>query len=336
MDKYKHYVALDWAKANMAIARMTGVSDKIHVIDVPSDVNELKVYLKKLVGSKVLTIEETTTSQWLYTELKACVDKVVICDSYRNKLLSDGPSNDKADAKNLVKLLRSGLLKEVYHSGEEFLKLRKIVSGYEDLVKSGVRLKNQKDSFLRSEGKTTDNDIKDKILRFVLGGVNKGINNYEAEKERYEELFKQLSKKYLAIRNQASIDGIGYRNAIKIVARVINAERFAQKGDYILYCGLLKYDELSGGKSYGKRTPRYCRQLKSVYKTAAITVIGHDNYFNDYYEHLVNERKFPEYQARHAVARRIAAVSYGVMKSGKKFNPIRRNKLENKKVKTAL
>jgi transposase len=333
---HDHYIALDWAKANMAIARMTGKSEKIHVIDVPSDIGDLKMYLKKLSGSKVLTFEETATSQWLYTELKAHVDKIVICDPYRNKLLSDGPSNDKADAKNLVKLLRGGLLKEVYHSGEEFLKLRKIVSGYEDLVKLGVRLKNQKSSFLLSEGKTTDKDVEDQELKFVLDGVNKGIDNYEYEKEQYEKLFKQLSKKHLAIRNQASIDGIGTINAMKIVARVVNAERFREKGDYIIYCGLLKYDELSGGKSYGKRTPRYCRQLKSVYKTAAITVIGHDNYFNDYYEHLINERKFPEYQARHAVARKIASVSYGVMKSGKKFNPIRRTTLENKQVKTVL
>ena len=146
-----------------------------------------------------------------------------------------------------------------------------------------------------------------------------------------------MSKKHLSIKNQETIDGIGPINSVKIVARVVNAERFKEKGDYIIYCGLLKYDKLSGGKSYGKRTPRYCRQLKCVYKTAAMAATLGDNYFNDYYEYLLNEKRFPEHQARHAVARKIATVSYGVMKSGKKFNPIRRNKLEsNKKVMTAL
>ncbi|GAI02574.1 unnamed protein product, partial [marine sediment metagenome] len=31
-----------------------------------------------------------------------------------------------------------------YHSTDKFLYLRRVVSGYEDLVKSGVRLKNQR------------------------------------------------------------------------------------------------------------------------------------------------------------------------------------------------
>ena len=34
---YDHYIAIDWAKNNMAIARMTEKSDKIKVIESPSD-----------------------------------------------------------------------------------------------------------------------------------------------------------------------------------------------------------------------------------------------------------------------------------------------------------
>jgi len=39
-------------------------------------------------------------------------------------------------------LLRSGLLKEVYHSLDDDYKIRKLVSAYEALVKAGVRVKN--------------------------------------------------------------------------------------------------------------------------------------------------------------------------------------------------
>ncbi|MFH1223563.1 MAG: transposase [Pseudomonadota bacterium] len=328
MKKYGHYVALEWAKANMAIARMSGMSEKVNTIDVPSDIDDLKLYLKRLGGSKILTFEETTTSQWLYTELRSYVDDIIICDPRRNKLLSDGAKNDIADAKKLVTLLRNGLLKEVYHSSDRFIRLRKIVSGYDDLIKSGVRLKNQRDSFLRSVGKSTEKDINDRELKFVLDGIDRAINNYEADKKRYEAMFKLLNKTNPEIRNQESISGIGYINSVKIISRVVDAERFKEKGDYFLYCGLLKYDKISGGRSYGKRTPRYSRQLKCVYKTAANAVLGGaggNNYFYKYYEHLIKVRGFPEYQARHALARKIAAVSYGIMRNGEKFNPIRRD-----------
>lgn len=59
---YNHYIAVDWSIKNMAIARMTGKSNKVTRIDVPTDIGELKLYLSNLRGSKVLTIEETTTS----------------------------------------------------------------------------------------------------------------------------------------------------------------------------------------------------------------------------------------------------------------------------------
>ncbi|NOT77741.1 MAG: transposase [Bacteriovoracaceae bacterium] len=150
---FNHYVAVDWAIANMAIARMTEKSDDIKVIDVPSSIKEMQIYLKNLKGTICLTFEETSTSQWLYTELKEYVDKLVVCDPYRNKLLSEGPKNDKIDAKKLVMLLRAGLLKEVFHSSDKFIELRKIVSGYEDTIKAGVRLKNQRSSMFRSVNK---------------------------------------------------------------------------------------------------------------------------------------------------------------------------------------
>ncbi len=108
---YDHYIAIDWSIINMAIARMTKKSNKITVIDVPSDIAELKVYLKNLKGTKILTIEETTTAQWLYTELKEYVDKILICDPLRNRLLSEGPKTDKIDASKLVQLLKANLVK---------------------------------------------------------------------------------------------------------------------------------------------------------------------------------------------------------------------------------
>ena len=42
---YDHYIAIDWATTNMAIARMTKKSNKITAIDVPSDIAELQFYL---------------------------------------------------------------------------------------------------------------------------------------------------------------------------------------------------------------------------------------------------------------------------------------------------
>ena len=67
---YDHYIAIDWSVENMAIARMTKKTAEAKLIDVDADKKELKIYLREITCSKILTIEETTSSQWLYVELK--------------------------------------------------------------------------------------------------------------------------------------------------------------------------------------------------------------------------------------------------------------------------
>jgi hypothetical protein len=328
---YDHYIAIDWSAKNMAIARMTRKSNKITAIDVPSDIAGLQVYLKNLKGTKVLAVEETTTSQWLYVELKDYVDRIVVCDPHRNKLLNEGPKTDKIDASKLVQLLKANLLKEVYHSTDQFLYLRRIVSGYEDLVKAGVRLKNQRYSLLRACGKKGDEKVVDGLSdqgeQFVLECLDRQIDSYETEKKSYEEEFKGLAKRYPEIRHQKSLPGIGDINAVRIVARVVSPYRFADKGHYLSYAGLIKHEKISGQRSYGKRSPRYCRQLKDVYKTGVNAAIGGNNPINDYYEYLIKEKGEPAYDARHKACRKLAMLSLGVFKSGEKYQPFRRDKI---------
>jgi len=327
-EQYDHYIAVDWAQTNMAIARMTKSSKKMHLTEVPASVNELKVYLKSLKGRKILTIEESSTSQWLYIELKDHVDELIICDPYRNFLLSEGTKSDKIDAIKLVHLLRSGLLKPVFHSTDDLIYLRKIVSAYDDLVKMGVRLKNQRAALFISSGLDR---TKDSLTRaedkFVVDGLDQSIQVYEDEKKRFEKEFDQQLRKHKSLRDLKSLPGIGPLHALKIAAMVVEAKRFPTAGHFLSYCGLIKLDRSTGGKSFAKKQPRCCRLLKNVFKTAALSATADhvNNPMRDLYLFLQNEKRYPEFKARHAVARRIAILAYGILKTGEKYQPERRS-----------
>ena len=338
---YDHYIAIDWSIKNMAIARMTKKSNKITVIDVPSDIIEFQTYLKNLRGTKILAIEETTTSQWLYTELEDYVDRILICDPHRNKLLGEGAKTDKIDASKLVQLLKAGLMKEVYHTAEKFIYIRRVVSGYEDMVKAGVRLKNQRYALLRACGKSgkekKDIDLGSHGEQFVLQCLDRQIKAYEEEKSGYEKEFLRLVRKHPEIRHQKKLPGIGSINAVKIVSRVVSPYRFADKGHYLSYAGLIKLEKISGGRSYGKKNSRYCRQLKSVYKSGVLAAIGGNNPINDYYEYLIQDKNYPEHNARNKACRRLAILSLGVFRSGKKYQPYRRGHVKcNKEIPSDL
>lgn len=321
---FNHFVAVDWAMSNMAIARMTEKSNRIVTIDVPSDIKELQLYLNNLKGTICLTLEETTTSQWLYTELRNHVDKLVVCDTHRNKLLSEGAKTDKIDAEKLVQLLRANLLKEVFHSSDRFIELRKIVSVYEDTIKAGVRLKNQRSALFRAYNKDhrVDTALEKAADCFVLQGIDLQIKIYESERKRYLTKFKRLAKAHPEIKRMSGIPGIGEIGAVKIISRVVDSNRFPKRNNFLSYCGLVKLEKISGGKSYGKRNSRFCRMMKSVFKSGALATIYGNNQFGDQYRYLICEKNIDPRNARNAIARQIATVAYGIMKSGKKYDPL--------------
>jgi transposase len=329
---YDHYIALDWSQDNVALARSTNKQTTPKVHDFASDLKAIKDYLIGLRGHILLTIEETTTSHWLYVELLDCVDRIIICDPYRNRLLSDGPKTDKIDAKKLCQLLRGGFLKEVYHSCDTDFRLRHLVSAYEDLVKSGVRSQNQRHAVYRAQGyrytKKNGSALKDRIsdeqsMSFISDWQDRCVDRYLEDKASFEAHIERVIKGNKIINNLRSLPGIGAISALKIHATVIQAQRFSSKGHYLSYCGLVMHEKTSGNRSYGKRNPRFNGRLKSVYKMAAHrAILLKNNPVYEYYEELI-EKGLTIKQAKLMAARYLAKVSLGIMKNGQKYEPYR-------------
>jgi transposase len=314
---YTHYIALDWSKEIVAMATMRNSGSKVELKTFIPDPAIVKQMLKKYVGKKILTIEETTTSHWLYVELKESVDRILICDPYRNNLMKDGPQTDKIDARNLCLLLRNGMLKEVYHTLDKNYELRKLVSAYEDIVKALVRLKNQRSAMFRAEGKDHKKEkilSKSGIKKFVTQKQIESIEYFERIKEDFETIFKKIESENEIIQRLKRISGIGRKIAIMIYSVVIDANRFENKYKYWAYSGLVRYYKESGGKNYGSKKVRYSKLLKKCYKSAALAAINGNNDIREYYEYLLNRGESFE-NARNQIARYIAKVSYAVMRN---------------------
>jgi hypothetical protein len=321
MNSYDYYISLDWSQVKMAIAVSEKSSYESRVVELDSDVRRLKYFLKSLKGTKVLTLEESTASQWLWVELHAYADEIIVCDPYHNFLLSSGPKNDRIDAGKLLELLRAGLLKPVFHSADVFMKYRKLISTYDDVVKTGVRWKNRRSAILRAQGKGKQSHRLDSEFdRFNLAMADSHIAQYEDAKKVYHERFKRFIVKSKTLRALHSIPGIGPIGAVRIAAVVVDPRRFGSKGHFWSYCGLVKHHKMSGGRNYGKRRPRYSRTLKTVFKTAALAVIdsGSRNSLREYYDSLVSRGMAP-WDARNKVARKIADLALSIMASGKYY-----------------
>jgi transposase len=322
---FDHYIAVDWSMSTMAIGRMTGRSDRQTINEYPTSIEDFKAYLKSLKGSKILTFEESNNSQWLYVETKALVDKVLVCDPHRNRLLSDGPKSDKIDTSKLLHLLRAKLLKEVFHTTDEIIYARKLVSHYQDVVRMGVMVKNQRSAMFRSYGLNHKKDTFNgdhALEEFVVARLDSQIELYDKSKKEYEEKFKEIAKKHPAVKLLKSIPGVGDIHAVEFLALVIDARRFPSVGHLYSYAGLIRHEKMSGGRYYGDRKPRYSRELKRAIKMATWAAIkeGSDNKLSRYFRYLVG-KGLAEHHARHAVSRKIAAYAYGILKSERKLYP---------------
>jgi hypothetical protein len=72
-------------------------------------------FFQGLRGSLHVTFEGGTWAAWLYDLLKPHVTKLIVSNPHRNALLKEGSKSDRIDARKLAKLLRSNLLRPVYH-----------------------------------------------------------------------------------------------------------------------------------------------------------------------------------------------------------------------------
>lgn len=231
--------------------------------------------------------------------------------------MKDGPKNDKRDSETLCKLLRNGLLKEVYHSDDKLFELRKFVSVYNDFVKASVRIKNQHSALYRAIGKKVkvDKELKfeGELLQFIHEAQSDNILYLKKARDKFEKKIDEYAKENTDMKRLIKISGIGNKLAIMILSIVIDMNRFENKYKFWSYCGLISYERESGGRLYGRKKPRYNRLLKGVFKSASMAARSGNNDIREYYEYLI-KGGLSYSNASNQIARYIAKTVYGVLK----------------------
>ena len=119
---------------------------------LPTQAQPLLGLLESLRGRLHLTLEEGTYAAWLYDLLQGRVAELVVCDPRHNALLKEGSKTDHQDAHKLADLLRTGMLRPVYHGNRSLRNLRELAHAYEALVQDTTRVMNRIKAYYRSYG----------------------------------------------------------------------------------------------------------------------------------------------------------------------------------------
>lgn len=331
-----YYIGADVHCNNIEIAIMNR-KKIVQRYSVPSSVPAVSQVLDSYNGKKYMAIEEGPMSGWLYRNLRQKVDRFVVADPRRNKLISsDGDHDDKIDSAKLALLLAGGYLREVYHSDDDRrAELKHWVSLYNDRVRDAVRNINKIRARCRMHGVT----IPRKVLRqpehraaWLSGLKNTALSNqllmlwigYDATAKQ-ARMSKQrlinLSKRYPIIRLWRQLAGIGIIRAVTIFAYIDTPWRFRKKNKLWKYCGIGLQRTTSGTDKKGKPKPARLqlpwasnRILKNAILGAALTAINQkQNSFKTDYERMIQNGIMPS-NARHTVARTLLTVMWGMWK----------------------
>src|SRR5712692_6228195 len=137
------YIGMDVHKEAIVIAVLNESGKLVIESVIESKASSILQFLHGLRGELHVTGEEGTWAAWLYDLLQPQVQHMVVCNPRRNALLKEGNKSDKVDAGKLADLLRTGMLRPVYHGENGLRTLRELGRSYQTISRDLNRVMNR-------------------------------------------------------------------------------------------------------------------------------------------------------------------------------------------------
>lgn len=334
-----HYIAMDTHSYTTDVCVKTRANAPGRRWRVPTTIPALREVIASVRRPRHLAFEEGPLASWLYRNLKADADAITVCDPRKNAWVAKGgDKDDPIDAAKLADLLAGGYLKAVHHSDELSRDVFKaFVAAYHDRVGHRVAAGNQViGAFKRYGVVTRHRDFADQALRPALMArlpddpamaparlaIEVLLEAFDVARRHECKLRRELirlSKDNELIVRLTALPGVAHVRAATLVAYLDTPWRFRSKQALWKYLGIGLTRKTSGsGPVQLGIDPSSNKTLKSVIIGAAksaTTLCGGDNPFARQHQRW-KERGLSPRNARRNVARSLAAVMWGMWKSG--------------------
>jgi len=333
----EHFIAMDTHSYTTDICVKTRANTPGRRWCVNTTISALREVIGSVGRPRHIAFEEGPLASWLYRNLKNDADKITVCDPRKNAWIAKGSDkDDPIDAGKLADLLAGGYPKAVHHSeelGRDVFKA--FVGSYHERVGHRVAAANKVIGTFRRHGVVIrQKDFADKSQREslmeklppgdVMAPAKLAIEvlleafdlarRHECKMRR--ELIRLSGDQELIVRLTA-LPGVAHVRAATLVAYLDTPWRFRSKQALWKYLGIGLVRKTSGdGPVYVGVDPASNKVLKSVILGAAKSAIMQgDNPFARQHQRW-KERGLSPRNARRNVARSLAAVTWGMMKSG--------------------
>jgi len=341
------YIGMDVHKEAIVIAVLNVSGKLVMETIVETKASSILQFIHGLRGELHVTWEEGTWAAWLYDLLQPQVQEVVVCNPRRNALLKEGSKSDKVDARKLADLLRTGMLRPVYHGENGLRTLRELARSYQTISKDLTRVMNRLKAVYRGWGIPCGGTQvyapryrEEWLNKLPQAGVRRRAELLYQQRDGLQALRREVrgeflaeSRKQKATKLLRKIPCIGPIRAGLLIALMQTPHRFRSKRQLWTYSGLgvethdsAQYRFVRGLLQRSKK-PQQLRGLnrnhnhamKEIFKGAATRASCATGPFRDFYAALLANGMKPE-MARLTLARKIAAITLTLWKKEERFD----------------
>ena len=341
------YIGMDVHKEAIVIAVLNGSGKLVMETILETKASSILQFLHGLRGELHVTWEEGTWAGWLYDLLQPQVQEVVVCNPRRNALLKEGSKSDKVDARKLADLLRTGMLRPVYHGENGLRTLRELARSYQTIGKDLTRVMNRLKALYRGWGIACAGTQvyapryrEEWLNKLPQAGVHRRAELLYQQLDGLQALRREVrpellaeSRKHKAAKLLRQIPSIGPIRAARLIALMQTPHRFRSKRQLWTYSGLgiETHDSAQyryvGGQVQRSKKPQQIRglnqnhnhEMKEIFKSAATRASCGRGPFHDFYAGLLAKGMKPE-MARLTLARKIAAITLTLWKKEERFD----------------
>ena len=346
MDSVK-YIGMDVHKEAISIVVLNSAGKLVMECVIETKAITILEFLEGLRGSLHVTFEEGTWAAWLYDLLKPHVTELVVCNPRRNAYMKEGSKSDRIDARKLAELLRSNMLRSVYHGEHGVRTLKELARSYLAISKDLGRVMSRVKAIYRSWGiPCAGKQVyapryrSEWLGKIREAGVRRRAQFYyqqlDALRPLRQDVRRELlaeAKKHDAWKLLRAIPFIGPIRAALIIAFLQTPHRFRTKRQLWTYIGFgietyssAEHRWVKGELKRSKKpvsirglNRNHNHDLKNLFKGAATVAAAKDGPFKEFYEARVAKGMRPE-MARLTLARKIAVITLTVWKKGVRFD----------------
>jgi len=337
--KRSHFIGIDSHCPFCEIAVVDSVGRVVQRERCETTISALLQVIEAVPRPRALVIEEGFLAGWLWRELHDAVDRMVVSQPRRNRLICDeGDKDDPIDGEKLAQLLRGGFVKEVHQvESLERAVFKQQVALYHFRVRQRVRESLRLSALFKQHGvmirekhyvasadrpallaRLPDNTT----LREAVQLLWQVYDELVEQEDSWRKRLVRLAQKEEVVRRFQELPGISWIRAATLYAYLDTPCRFRSKSALWKYLGIGLEREHSGTGPEHLGVPLLAhRLLKTTILGAARSAVAQgNNPFADLYGRWTKQG-LSSRLARRNVARAQSATLWGMWKNGSAYRP---------------